>query len=97
VARGSGLTCHWMRPNVPRYWNSTSGFDFDHITAVATCHSVKFYPNRTALGRKKWHHIDFQDGGSLPSWILEVQYGFFEKSMYDFTSYRSSLETRALV
>jgi len=36
-------------------------------------HSVKFYPNRTTLSRKKWCHIDFQDGGSQPSWILWVQ------------------------
>ena len=33
VAGGSGKTCHWIRPNV-RHLNSTSGFDFDHITAV---------------------------------------------------------------
>jgi len=36
--------------------------------------SAKFYPNRTTLGRKKWRHVDFQDGGSQPSWILWVQY-----------------------
>ena len=35
--------------------------------------SSKFYPNRTTLGRKKWRHVDFQDGGSQPSWILGVQ------------------------
>jgi len=35
--------------------------------------SVKFYPNRTTLSRKKWRHADFQDGGSQPSWILWVQ------------------------
>jgi len=34
---------------------------------------AKFYPNRTTLGRKKWRHVDFQDGGSRPSWILGVQ------------------------
>ena len=34
--------------------------------------SPKFYPNWTTLGRKKWRHIDFQDGGSQPSWILWV-------------------------
>ena len=33
----------------------------------------KFYPNRTTLGRKKWRHVDFQDGGSQPSWILGMQ------------------------
>jgi len=35
--------------------------------------SANFYPNRTTLGRKKWRHVDFQDGGSQPSWILEFQ------------------------
>ena len=32
VAGGSGMT--WNSPKRPPYWNSTSGFDFDHITAV---------------------------------------------------------------
>ena len=32
--------------------------------------SPKFYRNRTTLGRKKWRHVDFQDGVSQPSWIL---------------------------
>ena len=35
--------------------------------------SAKFYPNRTTLGRKKRRHVDFQDGGDPPSWILGVQ------------------------
>ena len=35
--------------------------------------SPKFYPNRTTLGRKKWHHVDFQEGRSQPSWILGIQ------------------------
>jgi len=34
--------------------------------------SAKFYPNRTTLGRKKWRHVDFQDGGSQPSSIVEI-------------------------
>ena len=34
VICGSGMTYHWIRLNVSPYWNSTSGFDFDHITAV---------------------------------------------------------------
>jgi len=34
--------------------------------------SAKFYPNRTTLGRKN-SHVDFQDGGSPPSWTLGVQ------------------------
>ena len=40
-------------PKRPPYWNSTSGFDFDHITAVDIPHqSPKFYRNWTTLGRK---------------------------------------------
>jgi len=39
---GSTLQCGWWlwddmplnSPKCPPYWNSTSGFDFDHITAV---------------------------------------------------------------
>ena len=35
VIRGSGMTCHWIRPNVRHIRIlHTSGFDFDHITAV---------------------------------------------------------------
>ena len=32
--RGSGMTCRCNSPKRPPCWNSTSGFDFDHITAV---------------------------------------------------------------
>jgi len=30
----------WNSPKRPPYWNSTSGFDFDHITAVDTRHVI---------------------------------------------------------
>ena len=42
-------------PKRPLYWNSTSGFDFDHITPVHVIlhQSAKFYPNLITLGRKK--------------------------------------------
>jgi len=62
---GSTLQCDtWLwndmplnSPKRPPYWNSTSGFDFDHITVHRSRHvilhqSPKFYPNRTTLGRK---------------------------------------------
>ena len=58
---GSNLQCDtWLwddmplnSPKRPPYWNSTSGFDFDHITAVDIPHqSPKFYRNWTTLGRK---------------------------------------------
>jgi len=58
-------------PKRPPYWNSTSGFNFDHITAVDVIlhQSAKFYPKSA----EKWRHVDFPDGGSQPSWILGVQ------------------------
>jgi len=41
-------------PKRPPYWNSTSGFDFDHHRSwhVILHQSAKFYTNRTTLGRK---------------------------------------------
>ena len=46
---------------------------YHHSQHVILHQSLKFYPNRTTLGRKKWHHVDFQDGGTQPSWILWIQ------------------------
>jgi len=84
---GSILQCDtWLwddmplsSPKRPPYWNSTSGFHFHthhRSRRVILYHSAKFYPNRTTLGRKKWRHVDFQDGGenggSLPSWFWGV-------------------------
>ena len=43
--------------------------------------SAKFYSNRTILRRKRWHHVDFQNGGSQPTWILGSNNRFFEKPM----------------
>jgi len=45
------MTCHGIRQNVRRIgWNSTSGFDFDHITAVdmSFCTSLR---NFIQIGR----------------------------------------------
>ena len=86
---GSTLQCDtWLwddmplnSPKRPPYWNLTSGFWFrpHHRSRHVILHqSPKFYPNRTTLGRKKWRHVDFQDGGFQPSWML----GFFEKTNY---------------
>ena len=73
---GNTLQCgRWLwddmtlnSPKSPPYWNCTSGFDFDHSTAIDIVilhQSPKFY--RTTLGRKKCRHVDFQYGGSPPS------------------------------
>ena len=82
-------------PKRPPYWNSTSGFDFDHITAVddVTLHqSARFYPNRTTLKMtscrfSRWQNsaiFDFRGPimGSLKSPCT--------------TFYRSSINTIAL-
>jgi len=44
----------WNLPKRPPYWNSTSGFHFDHMHRsrhVILHQSAKFYPNRTTLSR----------------------------------------------
>ena len=55
VIRGSGMTCHWIRPNVRH-------IGILHLVSISTHHhsrhvilhqSAKFYPNRTTRGRKK--------------------------------------------
>ena len=69
------------------FWNSTSGFDFDHITAVdmSFCTSLQnFIQIGPPSAEKNWRHVDSQDGGSQPSWILGSNNGFFERPMYDF-------------
>jgi len=54
VIRGSGMTCHWIRPNVHH-------IGILHLVSISTHHrsrhvilyqSAKFYPNRTTLSRK---------------------------------------------
>jgi len=72
-------------PKRPPYWNSTSSFDFDqspqstfHSAPVCEILSKSDHPNivdRTGppSAEKKWRHVNFQDGGSQPSWILGVQ------------------------
>ena len=75
VAGCSGITCTSIRRNV-RHIGILLLFQFRpyHCSQHVILHqSAKFYPNRTTLGRKKWRHVDFQDGGSPPFWILRVQ------------------------
>jgi len=72
---GSTLQCDtWLwddmplnAPKCPPYWNSKSGFDFDHIIAVemSFCTSLQnFIQIRLPSAEKKWRHVDFKDGGS---------------------------------
>jgi len=57
--------------------------------------SAKFYPNQTTLGRKIWRPVDFQDGGSKPSWILGGPIMVSLKSLCT-TSYWSSIDIKAV-
>jgi len=75
VICGSGMTCHWIPPNVRH-------IGILYLVSISTHHRsrhvilyqfAKFYPNRTTLGRKKWRHVDFQDGGSQSSWTVGIQ------------------------
>jgi len=52
-----------------------SDFDFDHITAVdmSFCTSLQNFIQIGPPSAKKWRHVEFQDGGSQPSWILVGQ------------------------
>jgi len=87
----------WNSPKCPPYWNSTSGFDFDHITAVdmSFCTSLRNFiqigppsaEKRTLCWFSRWRIsaiLDFMGPimGSLNSPCT--------------TSYRSSIETIAL-
>jgi len=75
VAGGSGMTCHSICTNI-RHIGILYLVSILTISPQSTYimhQSVKFYLNRTTLSRKKWCHVDFQDGGSQQSWILGVQ------------------------
>jgi len=73
-------------PKRPPYWNSTSGFDFDHITAVNISLRTTLR-NIIQTGPPSAEKNDvmcfFKNGRYQPSWILGVQW-FFWKALYDF-------------
>jgi len=75
VEGGSGMTRNWIRPNVHH-------IGILHLVSISatlprsTCRSA---PVSEILSKsdhprhKKWRYVDFQNGGSQPSWILWVQ------------------------
>jgi len=93
VAGGSGMTCYEFAQTSAmlefyiwfRFWPY---FCSQHILHQ----SAKFYPNQTTLGRENWRYVDFQDGGSQPSWILGIQQWFcigkIGQNLCNHTSYR---------
>jgi len=70
---------HWIHPaaapcNVTRSFGITT---LNSTTSLqSTCHSA---PVSNILSKsdhpqqKKWRHVDVQDGGSQPSWVLGIQ------------------------
>jgi len=85
-------------PKCPPYWNSTSGFDFDHITAVdmSFCTGLQ---NCIQIGTLSAEKNDVMSIFKMADLRHLGFYGsnneFFEKPNY-ITSYRSSIDTIAL-
>jgi len=72
VAGGSGMTCHWICPNV-RHIGILLLVSISAKSPQSTCHSAPvcdILSKSNHPRQKKWCHVDFQDGGS---WILGVQ------------------------
>jgi len=103
---GSTLQCDtWLwdditlnAPKRPPYWNSTSGFDFDHITAVdmSFCASLRnFIQIGLASAEKNVVMSIFKMADLSHLGFYGSNNGFFEKPNY-ITSYRSSIDTIAL-
>jgi len=60
VAGSSRMTCHWICPKVCH-------IGILHLVSISTTSPYVILhqaPNRTTLCRKKWRHVDFQDGRS---------------------------------
>ena len=72
VAGGSGMTCHGIRPNV-RHIRILLLVLISTIPPQSTCHSAPVCEILSKTLAEKIRHVDFQDGGSQPSWILGVQ------------------------
>jgi len=82
----------WNSPKRPPYWNSTSDFDFDVDMSLCT---MKLYPNRTTLSRKKMTSCRFS------RWQISAILDFKGAILGSLksqctTSYRSSIDTIAL-
>jgi len=78
VAGGCEMTCHGIRPNVRHIGilHLVSNLTIYHITAVdlSFCTSLwNFIQIGPPSAEKKWRHVDFQHGGSQPSWFSGVQ------------------------
>ena len=96
VIRGSGMTCHWIRPtSVISEFYTWFLFRFHHRSRHVILHQFpKLYPNRTTLGRKN-------DVMSIFKMRISAILDFMDPIMGSLkspctTSYRSSIDTIAL-
>jgi len=96
VSRSSGMTCHWIRPNV-RHIGILLPVSISTISLQSTCHSAplqNFYTNRTAHSRKMTCRFS--------RWQIYAILNFRGPMMGSLkspctTSYRSSIDTIALI
>jgi len=103
---GSTLQCgRWLwddmplnSPKRPSYWNSTSGFDSHHITAVnmSFCTSLQNFIQIDRHRQKKWCH-----SCQFSKWQISAIFDFKDPIMGSLkspctTSYRSTIDTIAL-
>ena len=84
----------WNSPKRLPYWNSTSGFDFDHITAVdmSFCTSLR---NLIQIGPPSAKMTSCRFSRWRISAILDFR-GRIMGSLKSTSSYRSSIDTIAL-
>jgi len=76
VIHGSGMTCHWIRPNV-RHIGILHLLSISTTSPQSTCHSAPVSETSSKSDhpqQKKGRRVDFKDGGSQSSWILGVQW-----------------------
>ena len=103
---GSTLQCDrwlwdgipWNSPKRPPYWNSTSGFDFDHITQ-STCHSASVCEILSKSGHPQQKKT--MTSCRFSRWPISAILDFRGPIMGSLksprmTSYRSSIETIAV-
>ena len=96
VARGSGMTCHWIRPNV-RHIGILHLVSISTTSSQLTCHSAAFCEilSKSDRPRQKITSCRFS------RWRIAVILDFRRPIIASLkspctTSYRSSIETRAL-
>jgi len=95
VIRNSGMTCHWIRPNV-RHIRILRLVSISTTSPQATCNSatVSDILSKSDHPRQEWRNVHFQDGESQPSWILGIQWWVLWKAQLQLTKLLSFPKNR---